>query len=76
MRGPFIAGVLLAFVGLVWMAQGLGVIGGSSFMVNDLRWAVLGTALVAAGVILLLVARRRLRSPGPPGPPSPPGPEG
>ena len=68
MRGPFIAGVLLAFVGLVWMAQGLGVIGGSSFMVNDLRWAVLGTALVAAGVILLLVARRRLRSPGPPGP--------
>ena len=64
MRGPFIAGVLLALVGLVWMAQGLGVIGGSSFMVGDLRWAVIGTALVAAGVILLLVARRRMRQPG------------
>ncbi len=64
MRGPFIAGVLLALVGLVWMAQGLGVLGGSSFMVGDLRWAVIGTALVAAGVILLLVARRRMRQPG------------
>jgi hypothetical protein len=63
MRGPFIAGVLLALVGLVWMAQGLGVLGGSSFMVGDIRWAVIGAALVAAGVILLLVARRRLRPP-------------
>jgi hypothetical protein len=59
MRGPFIAGVLLALVGLVWMAQGMGVLRGSSFMVDDLRWAVIGAALVAAGVVLLLVARRR-----------------
>jgi hypothetical protein len=67
MRGPFIAGVLLALVGLVWMAQGLGVLGGSSFMVDDVRWAVIGAALVATGVILLLVARRRSRPPGPEG---------
>jgi hypothetical protein len=32
-------------------------------MVGDIRWAVIGAALVAAGVILLLVARRRLRPP-------------
>jgi hypothetical protein len=50
---------LLALVGLVWIGQGLGILRGSSFMVDDIRWAIAGGALVAAGVALLLSARRR-----------------
>jgi hypothetical protein len=34
-------------------------------MVDDLRWAVIGSALYAAGVILVLVARRRAMRPPP-----------
>ena len=59
MRGLTIAGILLALVGLVWIGQGTGLLQGSSFMVDDLRWAVIGSALVAVGIVLLLVARRR-----------------
>jgi hypothetical protein len=59
MRGLMIAGILLALVGVVWIGQGTGLLRGSSFMDDDLRWAVIGSALVAVGVVLLLVARRR-----------------
>jgi hypothetical protein len=59
MRGLTIAGILLALVGVVWIGQGTGMLRGSSFMDDDLRWAVIGSVLVAVGVVLLLVARRR-----------------
>jgi hypothetical protein len=59
MRGRLIAGILLILVGVVWIGQGLGLLRGSSFMVDDLRWAVFGSALVAVGIVLLLIARRR-----------------
>jgi hypothetical protein len=65
MRGPLIAGILLMLVGAVWIGQGLGLLRGTSFMVDDLRWAVIGSALYAAGVILVLVARRRAMRPPP-----------
>jgi len=42
----------LAVIGLVWIGQGLGVLRGSSFMVDDARWAVAGLAMVAGGVTL------------------------
>ena len=42
MNGRRVAAVLMAFVGLVWIGQGLGVLRGSSFMVDDLRWAAAG----------------------------------
>lgn len=45
---PFV----LVAVGLVWIAQGLGLLRGSSFMVDDVRWAVIGVLLVAVGVVL------------------------
>jgi hypothetical protein len=61
MRGRVVAGVLLALVGLVWIGQGLGILRGSSFMVDDPLWAVIGVALVAAGVAVLVDARRRRR---------------
>jgi len=43
--------VLIA-VGLVWIGQGLGVLRGSSFMVDDVRWSVAGLALVAIGAVV------------------------
>ena len=51
--------LLLVAVGLVWIGQGLGLLRGSSFMVDDLRWAAIGLAVVVAG---LAVAVRRRRA--------------
>jgi drug/metabolite transporter (DMT)-like permease len=44
--------IALAAVGLVWIGQGLGILRGSGFMVNDVRWAIIGLCLVVAGVVL------------------------
>jgi hypothetical protein len=52
-----VAFVLVA-VGLVWIGQGTGLLRGSSFMVDDVRWALIGTVLALAGVV---VAVRELR---------------
>ena len=52
MRTRAIVATGLAVVGLVWIGQGLGLIRGSSFMVDDPLWAVAGLALLAGGVIL------------------------
>ena len=59
MRGRLIAGVLSLLVGLVWIGQGLGLLRGSSFMVDDMRWAVAGAVAVVIGAVLLVGARRR-----------------
>jgi len=59
MRGSVILGVLLVLVGLVWIGQGLGLLRGSSFMVDDSRWALAGAVAVVAGAVLLVRARRR-----------------
>lgn len=59
MRGRIVAGVLLVLVGLVWIGQGLGLLRGSSFMVDDVRWAVAGVVIMSLGGVLVLSARRR-----------------
>ena len=59
MRGRLIIGVLLALVGLVWIGQGLGLLRGSSFMVDDVRWSIAGVVAVVIGVLLVVSARRR-----------------
>jgi hypothetical protein len=64
MRGRLIAAALLVAVGLVWIGQGLGVIRGSSFMTDDVRWAAVGLAAVVLGVVLAVSARRSRRPPG------------
>ena len=58
MRGRLITGVLLALVGAVWIGQGLGLLRGSSFMVDDIRWAVAGAIAVVVGVVLGVSAWR------------------
>jgi hypothetical protein len=49
---------VLALVGLVWIGQGLGFIGGS-FMTGSLLWAAIGTALLVGAALLVAGERRR-----------------
>jgi len=59
MRGRLITAVSLIVLGVVWMGQGLGLLRGSSFMVDDTRWAVTGLVAVAFGLVLAFTAWRR-----------------
>jgi hypothetical protein len=53
-----VLGVLMVLMGGVWFLQGINVLPGS-FMTGELRWAVYGGILAAAGIWLLWRARRR-----------------
>jgi hypothetical protein len=53
-----ILALALVAVGLVWIGQGLGVLRGSSFMVDDARWAILGAVAIVVGAAVALSARR------------------
>jgi len=48
---------VLVAVGLVWIGQGTGLLQGSSFMVGDVRWAIVGVVCVVAGGFVLVRAR-------------------
>ena len=52
-------GALVALAGLVFAAQGLGLIGGSSLMDNDTRWTVIGAVLVVVGIVVGRTGWRR-----------------
>ncbi len=54
-------GVLLMLFGCIWFLQGINVLPGS-FMTGQIRWAVYGGIAIAAGIALLVMARRRGRS--------------
>jgi hypothetical protein len=53
---------LLVAVGLIFIGQGLGYLGSGSFMDYDIRWAWIGLALAALGLVAGFVASRRARS--------------
>ncbi len=55
-----IAGAIIAFVGLFWLGQGMGIIRwpASSFMVDQYLWVVTGSVVGALGLLLVLIARR------------------
>jgi hypothetical protein len=61
-RSPTVWAVVLVAVGLVWIGQGLGLLRGGSFMVDDLRWAAIGAAMTAAGVVAAVRAFGATRS--------------
>lgn len=61
MRAAVTTGILVALVGLVFIGQGLGIIRNQSFMVDDVRWSVIGIVMVVAGAGLVLWDRRRRR---------------
>ena len=52
-----IAGVLI-LVGLVWIGQGTGIIRGSGFMTDDIKWAVVGAVLLVIGIVVAVTAVR------------------
>jgi hypothetical protein len=52
MRARRVVGVILCIVGVVWLGQGVGLIGGS-FMTGEAVWAVIGGVAIVFGVFLL-----------------------
>jgi len=52
-----IIGMLLVFLGTVWMLQGINVLPGS-FMTGQVQWAIYGGVAIATGILLLLAAMR------------------
>lgn len=52
MRTRWIIAAILIVVGAVWIGQGLGLIRGSGFMVDDTRWAIIGVGMLAAGLAI------------------------
>lgn len=59
-RALTIVGAILAFVGLFWLGQGMGIIRwpASSFMIDEYLWVVTGSVVGALGLLLILIARR------------------
>ena len=53
-----ILGALMVLLGAVWILQGLNVLPGS-FMTGDIKWALYGGVLAIAGIVLIVMARRR-----------------
>jgi uncharacterized membrane protein len=56
-----VVGILLVALGGVWIAQGLNVFPGQSFMNGDLKWAFYGGCVALGGLVLLAWTRRRPR---------------
>jgi len=59
-----VIGVVLIVVGVVWLGQGIGLIGGS-FMTGEAFWAVMGAFAVVLGAVLLRGAARARRGTDP-----------
>jgi hypothetical protein len=55
-----VIGVVLLLMGLVFMGQGSGYFPypASSFMISESRWIYYGGAIAAAGLVLIVFARR------------------
>jgi hypothetical protein len=66
MRSPvmFAVGLVVLLLGLLFMFQGLGVIGGSG-MSNSNTWALTGPVIAVAGAVLAAVGLRRRPPPTP-----------
>jgi hypothetical protein len=56
-----VVAVLVALVGLVFIGQGLGLIRNRSFMVDDIRWTVIGAGMVVGVMVALALDRARRR---------------
>jgi hypothetical protein len=57
MRLRLVLGTVLIVVGVIWIGQGVGAIGGS-FMTGQAIWAVFGAVALLFGVVLIRGARR------------------
>lgn len=52
MRVLFVLGVVFLVVGVIWLGQGVGLIGGS-FMTGEAVWAVIGAVCIVLGAFLV-----------------------
>lgn len=53
-----ITGIILVLVGILWILQGLGIVGGS-FMTGQSQWLYIGIVTAIVGVALFAWAARR-----------------
>jgi hypothetical protein len=60
-RTRLIVAAVVAFVGLIWVAQGLGVPIGGGFMVGNPAWVIVGAGLVASAALYGAWPRLRRR---------------
>jgi hypothetical protein len=56
-----IVGIAALLMGLLWIGQGTGIVHwpASSFMLDQRPWATRGAILTIAGLITIVVSRRR-----------------
>ena len=56
-----ILGIIAVLMGLLWIGQGTGLImwPASSFMLDQRPWATRGALLAVAGIVLIILSRRR-----------------
>ena len=56
-----ILGIVAVLMGLLWVGQGTGLImwPASSFMLDQRPWATRGALLAVAGIVLIILSRRR-----------------
>ena len=62
-RALLIFGAILVILGGLWTLQGLGLVmwPASSFMLSDSQWAINGGLTIVAGVVLIVLSRRKRR---------------
>jgi hypothetical protein len=60
-RSRWIVATLMTLIGLIFVGQGTGIIRGSSSMVDDVRWAIVGLVLIVAGTFVGWTALRNRR---------------
>jgi hypothetical protein len=53
-----VVGAALCFIGLIWILQGLNLLGGSGMSGHSI-WAVIGLIIAATGVVLIVRTVRR-----------------
>jgi hypothetical protein len=59
---PFVGGVIVALLGILFTLQGVGVVSGSS-MSNTTTWSILGPIIAVVGVALVYRGTRPLPEP-------------
>ncbi|MGI4895358.1 MAG: hypothetical protein ACRYF3_09615 [Janthinobacterium lividum] len=53
-------GIVLIVAGILWLLQGLDVMGGSA-MSGSSTWTIVGPIIAVLGIVLVVASRRRAR---------------
>ncbi len=53
-----VVGIVLALLGILWMAQGADLLGGSGGMNGKGIWIVIGAVVLVGGLVVLMPLRR------------------